>query len=380
MPKPLAPHTILITAGEASGDRLGGALMAAIKQQHPKACFIGVGGPQMKGQGLKSAFPMSDLAVMGLVEIIPSIPRILGRIKQLAELAAQEKPALAITIDSQDFSARLATKLKPLGIPHIHYVAPKVWAWRQHRVHKLKHLYTHLLSILPFEAAFFSTAGIPTTYVGHPAVTTLAPYTAKTSARPILALLPGSRGAELKRHWPLFLQTYRQLKAALPELTAVLALPNERTLNTCKTLAPWSKADAITAVFGEDRFAALAKSTAALSKSGTNNLELALIGTPAVVCYRMNALTYKLAQKLVKVPYISLPNLILHNAGKPAAYPEFIQHEASQETLASELYLLLTNQKPATTQRAALKALHKLMDTPRPPAQMAANVVSNYLK
>ena len=147
--------TILITAGEASGDRLGAALMAELQAQHTNLRFIGVGGEAMAKQGLVSAFPMSDLAVMGLFEVVPAIPRILGRIKQLTQLAQAEKPSLIITVDSQDFSSRLAKRLRPLGIPHIHYVAPKVWAWRQGRAAKLKNLYTHLLTILPFEKHFF---------------------------------------------------------------------------------------------------------------------------------------------------------------------------------------------------------------------------------
>lgn len=379
MPDP----TILITAGEPSGDRLGGALMEQLKKLHPNVVFIGVGGPEMIGQGLKSTFPMSDLSVMGLVEVIPAIPRIKKRLLELTELARGTKPTLVITIDSQDFSTRLATKLKPLGIPHIHYVAPKVWAWRQHRVFKLKTLYTYLLTILPFEEEFFGQAGIPTTYVGHPAVTTLAPYTLKPSTpqplNPVLALLPGSRRAELTRHWPLFLQTYRSLRQVIPNLTATLALPDEKALHTCQSLSPWTLQDAITPVFGESRFAALATATAALSKSGTNNLELALLGTPAVVTYRMNRLSHFLARYLIKVPFISLPNLILHYAGQKPVYPELIQHAATLQSLSAALTPLLLGQPAAHIQRQALATFHKLMSTPKPPAQQAAQVISKYI-
>ncbi|PZP39820.1 MAG: lipid-A-disaccharide synthase [Pseudomonas fluorescens] len=382
MPKG-ATRTILISAGEASGDRLGGALMAEIRAQHPEVRFIGVGGPHMQIQGLKPLFPMSDLAVMGLFEVIPAIPRILGRLTQLTALARAEKPDLIISIDSQDFSSRLAKRLKPLGIPHIQYVAPKVWAWRQHRVKKLKSLYTHLLTILPFETDFFARAGMSASYVGHPSVTLLKPYLqgAKTETKdPVLAILPGSRTAELKQHWPLFLQTYRQLRMAIPNLSAVLALPSEKALTTCHQLADWTKNDAIKPIFGEDRFTHLATATAALSKSGTNNLELALLYTPAVVSYRMNGLTYAIAKRLVKVPYISLPNLILHYAGQGAVYPEFIQHDATPDILAAELALLLTNAAEAKTQRSALQRFHALMDTPKPPAAMAVDVISKYMK
>lgn len=374
------PHTtILITAGEASGDRLGAALMAELKKTNKTLRFIGVGGEAMAQQDLVSAFPISDLAVMGLFEVVPAIPRILGRIRQLVQLAESEKPNLIITIDAQDFSSRLAKRLHPLGIPHIHYVAPKVWAWRQGRAAKLKDVYTHLLTILPFEQGFFRKYGMASTYVGHPAVTTLAPYTRQPSVQPTLALLPGSRSSELKRHWPVFLQTYRNLKQRQPNLTAVLALPNEKALHTCQTLADWTDADAIQPVYGEARFAALANATAALTKSGTNNLELALLGVPAIVTYRMNPLTYLLAKWLVKVPYISLPNLILHKAAKRVAYPEFLQRAANPQKLTEVTHLLLTGTAAREAQAKALTKLKSLMETPQPPAAMAAEVVSKYL-
>ena len=311
--------------------------------------------------------------------MVPAIPRILGRIKQLTQLAQAEKPSLIITVDSQDFSSRLAKRLRPLGIPHIHYVAPKVWAWRQGRAAKLKNLYTHLLTILPFEKHFFFKYGMESTYVGHPAVTALAGDTHKPSAHPTLALLPGSRKSELTRHWPLFLQTYRNLKQQQPQLSALLALPNEKALRTCQALAGWTDADSIHPVYGEARFGALANATAALTKSGTNNLELALLGVPAIVTYRMNPLTYLLAKWLVKVPYISLPNLILHKAGKRVAYPEFLQRAANATKLTEVTHLLLTGEAAKEAQAKALTKLKTLLATSQPPAKMAAEVVYKYL-
>lgn len=393
--------TILITAGEPSGDRLGAALMAALKKQRKGLHFIGVGGPLMEAQGLRSAFPLSDIAVMGLAEVVPSIPRILARLNQLTALADREGPALAIVIDAQDFSARLAQKLQnlPLSrrkIPVIHYVAPKVWAWRQGRVKKLRGLYNHLLTILPFEAPFFSKAGIPTTYVGHPALTTLAPYMPTSHQSLVtshsLALLPGSRKAEFTNHWPLLLATYRRLKQLQPQLTATLAVPDERALALCHQLAPWEEGEGITPVYGEARFKALTHCRAALAKSGTNNLELALLGIPAVICYRMNALSYQLAKWLVKVPYVSLPNLILnpqavgqrpHSTGAGTGapvYPEFLQKGANPPNLARALYPLLTEEKPRAHQLKLLAQMRASMQTPQPPAQTAAEVVLSYLK
>lgn len=394
--------TILITAGEPSGDRLGAALMAALKKQRKGLHFIGVGGPLMEAQGLHSAFPLSDIAVMGLAEVVPSIPRILARLNQLAALADREGPALAITIDSQEFSYRLAKKLQnlPLSrrkIPVILYTAPKIWAWRQGRVKKLRGVFSHILAKFTFELPFFSGAGIPTTYVGHPALTTLAPYMPEKPEAPKsialnLALLPGSRKAEFTNHWPLLLATYRRLKQLSPQLTATLAVPDERALALCRQLAPWEEAEGITPVYGEARFQALTQCRAALAKSGTNNLELALLGIPAVICYRMNALSYQLAKWLVKVPYVSLPNLILNpqavghrpqstGAGTGApVYPEFLQKGANPANLARALYPLLTEEKPRQHQLKLLGKMRAQMQTPQPPAQTAAEVVLSYLK
>lgn len=378
--------TILITAGEASGDRLGAALMAALKSKRKDLHFIGVGGEQMKAQGLHALFPMSDLAVMGLLEVLPAIPRILKRVSQLSRLAEKEFPALVITVDSQDFSTRVAKGMKHLRIPHIHYVAPKVWAWRRERVNNLRHLYTHLLTILPFEAPFFSQAGIPTTYVGHPAATAMAAITRHPS--PVtshqLALLPGSRKAELARHWPTMLATYRALRVRHPQLSAVLALPEESALPLLHKIAPFTAHDDIRIAAGETRFNALATCRAALAKSGTVNLELALLGIPSVVMYKMNPVTFLLAKKLVKVPYISLPNLILNptslttlQPGAPGheVYPEFIQNDATVPNLAAALEPLLAETEARAHQQKHLAHLQKAMQTQLPPAELAANII-----
>ncbi|MBI1309651.1 MAG: lipid-A-disaccharide synthase [Proteobacteria bacterium] len=364
---------ILITAGEASGSRLAAALMAELKKHRPDLTFHGVGGEDMRAAGLQELFPMAELSVMGLAEVLPAIPRILGRIKQLKAWAAQNKPALVITVDAQDFSSRLAKALKtlPNPAPHVQYVAPKVWAWRQNRALKLAGLYNLLLTILPFEEPFFKQYAVNASYVGHPATTMLAPYYVSPNAGMTLALLPGSRTQEFKRHWPLMLATYRRLRAQHPQLTAVLALPDEKALQTCQSLAPWGEADALTPTYGEARFKALTQCRAALAKSGTNNLEIALLGLPAVVCYRMHWLTHAIAKRLVQIPFVSLPNIIL---GGPV-YPEFIQSAATAENLSTALHPLFVNLSARKHQQDLLAKLAKRMKTPHPPAQMAAAAI-----
>lgn len=382
--------TILIVASEPSGSRLGAALMAELNKRFKNRLrWVGVGGPDMEVQGLKSAVTMSDLAVMGVVEILPAVPRILGHLNTLKTLAEKEKPALIITIDGQDFSKRLAKKLKPLGIPHVHYVAPKVWAWRPWRVKKLASLYTKLLCNLPFEQAWFDAANLPTTYVGHPMVEALSHIAPAKEKALQLALLPGSRKGELQRHWPLFLATYRRLKKLQAPLTGVLVLPDAHAEKICRQLAPWGDSEGLEVLHGESRFEALASCRAALAKSGTNNLELAMLDVPAVVAYKMNALTYWLAKKLVSVNVYSLPNLILNpplplgkaktHKAKEIAYPEFIQAAAKPENLARALYPLLTQAQPVAAQRKKLAFIRQAMETEKPAASLAADALMPYL-
>jgi len=389
------PNTLLIVASEPSGDRLGGALMAELNRRYPQLTWGGVGGPQLAAQGLASSFPLADLAVMGLAEVVPAIPRIFARLRQLTKLAQQTKPILIITIDGQDFSKRLAQRLKPLGIAQVQYVAPKVWAWRPGRVHRLKQLYTQLLCNLPFEAPWFATVGLPATYVGHPMVEHLAAVPKPTQRALQLALLPGSRRSELARHWPVFLATYRRLKQLIPALSGLVVVPDEAAAAACRILAPWQHQEGLEVVMGEARFAAMAACQAALAKSGTNNLELALLGVPAVVCYRMHPLSYWLAKRLVKVPQFSLPNLILSpplsptlsSPGQPPqtfvpagpVYPEFLQQAAKPENLARALYPLLNNPQAAAHQRAKLQQVAAAMATPKPAAVLAVEAVAQYL-
>ncbi len=381
--------TLLIIASEPSGERQAAALMHELNAQYPNLKWVGVGGPLMQAQGLKTLFPQTDLAVMGIVEVLCAIPRIRQRLQQIFALAQAAKPNVVITIDGQEFSQQVAKKLKPLDIAHVQYVAPKVWAWRQGRVHKLKHLYTHLLCNLPFEAAWFSAAGLPTTYVGHPMVAQLGSLKWPTQTALQLALLPGSRGTELARHWPLMLATYRRLKSLIPPLTGLLTLPDEAAVARCRALAPWDDAEGLEVVVGEGRFAALTQCRAALAKSGTNNLELAFLNLPAVVCYRMNPISFALVRRLVKVKYVSLPNLLLNPPAPLGAtplpqqglvFPEFIQAAAKPQNLARALYPLLTQAKPHRAQQQRLATVRGLMQTPKPAAHNAAGVVVALLK
>lgn len=372
--------TILITAGEPSGDLLGTDLMAALKKANPNIHFIGVGGQHMMAQGLLPLFPMADLSVMGFLEVIPALPRILYRIRQLCRYAVQHKPDAVVTIDAQEFSAQLGKCMHKHGFRVIHYVSPTVWAWRPQRVNKMKAYLNHVLALYPFEPPFYAQASLPCTYVGHPVATRMAGYaptkTTKRAELPILALLPGSRESEIRRHWPLFLQTYLRLRQLIPTLHAVLALPDDHALQLCRQVAPWPPEIPLTFALGDQRFDALQPCRAALAKSGTSNLELAMLGLPAVVAYQTSALTYAIAKHMVEVTHISPTNLV---AGQ-VVYPEFIQSAATPENLARSLYPIITDETTHTRQRHQLGIVRKQLGTPQPPAEMAAQVILKAIK
>lgn len=365
--------TILITACEASGDRLAAPIMAALKQQYPHIHFIGVGGPHMQAQGLTSAFPMADLNVMGFTDVLPALPRILTRLRQLTALAKTQRPALMLTVDGSTFSAALRQRVFPLGIPCVHYVVPKVWAWRQGRVHRLKKSLTHLLAELPLGIELFQNAGVPTTYIGHPSVQALLAMPAPAQQQFQLAMLPGSRTAELQRHWPTMLATFTRLQQLHPQLTGLVVLPTPAHAAKLHAITAYQHLP-ITVVVGEDRFTALQHCRAALAKSGTVTLELAALRVPTIVIYRMGWLTHTIAKLFVKLPFISLPNIILGTC----LFPEFIQHAASPENLTRALHPLLQNQSTKRTQQLFTQ-LATALHTPQPPAQRAAQILAQYL-
>jgi lipid-A-disaccharide synthase len=373
---------LMVVACEASGDRLGAALVDALRAKGVLVTLVGVGGPKLAEMGLKSAVPMADVAVMGLTAVLPRLPTLRRHMATLVALAASEQPDALVTIDSYEFASRLARKVAKLpglaGMPRVHYNPPKVWAWRQGRVATLACDFTQLLSILPFEAPWFVQAGVPCTYVGHPMVTTLTPLRLAEGAPRALsvALLPGSRTQELVVHWPVLLATFRRLKTLMPALTAVLVLPTAEAEAVCRGVAEWGIDDGIQVVHGEARFAAMALCKAAIAKSGTNTLELAMLGIPAVVGYMTSGLTYWLAKRLVRVPYVALPNLVLDfkGHGQPV-YPEFLQKAFTPQNLTRAVYPLLSDAKAWQHQQVLLAEVQARMATKMPPAAAAAEVV-----
>ncbi|MDH0622523.1 lipid-A-disaccharide synthase [Pseudomonas chengduensis] len=338
------PIRVALVAGEASGDILGSGLMQAIKQRHPDAEFIGVGGARMEAEGLKSYFPMERLAVMGLVEVLGRLFELLRRRRQLARDLIAAKPDVFIGIDAPDFNLGLELKLRRAGIKTVHYVSPSVWAWRQKRVLKIREACDLMLTLFPFEAQFYDEHQVPVRFVGHPLADAIPQQADRAAARealdlpqdePVVALMPGSRGGEVARLGELFLDAAIRLRALRPGIHFLLpcATP-ERREQLEQMLA--GRDLPLTLLNGRSH-EALAACDAVLIASGTATLEALLYKRPMVVAYRVAPLTYRVLKRLVKSPYISLPNLLAERL----LVPELIQDAATPEALAQAVAPLI---------------------------------------
>ncbi len=360
--------TVFIFAGEASADLLGADLMTALQHQQPDIRFIGVGGVAMQQAGLQSLCPMQDFAVMGFSAVLPRIPLFIQRLRSLTAAAVAADIDVLVTIDNQDFSKRLARRIKAAtGKPAIHYVVPKVWAWRPQRARVYAAVFDHLLALFPFEPSYFEPYGVPCTFVGHPVAQRLQGFTPPQQPPSLrLALLPGSRAGEIKRHWPLMRATFLQLKQVLPHLTGTIPLAEAVNI-------PDIPADIDIAV-GADRFAALQGCRAALAKSGTSNLELAMLGVPAIIVYQTSQLNAWLARLLVDVPYISPVNWVAQGP----SLPELILSDFTAPKASQLLLPLLQDDTAWHTQATALATVRDKLTVPDAAARAAA-VVQSYL-
>lgn len=338
------PLLIALVAGEASGDILGSGLMQALKARYPDARFIGVGGPRMQREGLDSYFPMERLSVMGLVEVLGRLPELLSRRKRLIRTLIDARPDVFIGIDAPDFTLGVELKLRRAGIKTVHYVSPSVWAWRQKRVLKIREACDLMLTLFPFEARFYDEHQVPVRFVGHPLADTIDLQADRAAARevlgvagqtPLVALLPGSRGGEVSRLGALFLDAAERLRAMRPGVQFVLPCASaERRAQLEQLLAG---RDLPLLLLDGRSHEALAACDAVLIASGTATLEALLYKRPMVVAYRVAPLTFKILKRLVKSPYISLPNLLAERL----LVPELIQDAATPEALAQTLAPLL---------------------------------------
>uniref|UniRef100_A0A7C2AWD1 Lipid-A-disaccharide synthase n=1 Tax=Pseudomonas graminis TaxID=158627 RepID=A0A7C2AWD1_9PSED len=372
----MARLRIALVAGEASGDILGSGLMRAIKSRHPDAEFIGVGGPLMEAQGMTSYFPMERLSVMGLVEVLGRLKELLARRKLLIQTLIDEKPDVFIGIDAPDFTLNIELKLRQAGIKTVHYVSPSVWAWRQKRVLKIREGCDLMLTLLPFEARFYEEQGVPVRFVGHPLADTIALQADQVAARaelgfgegPVVALMPGSRGGEVGRLGALFFDAAERLMAARPDIRFVLPCASPQRREQIEQLLQGRELP-LTLLDGQSHVA-LAACNAVLIASGTATLEALLYKRPMVVAYRLAPLTYWILKRMVKSPYVSLPNLLAQRM----LVPELLQDAATAEALAQTLLPLLDN---GDAQTAGFDAIHRTLR--RDASNQAAEAVLNLI-
>lgn len=368
---------ILVSAGEASGDLYAARVVEILKGRHPDAEFFGVAGPRMQAAGVRAIVDQRQLAVIGLLAVVPHIPRILGILKTLTRAAADQKPDLAILTDSAGFHLRVAKRLHRLGVPVVQLIAPQAWAWREYRVNTMRRTLRQLLCILPFEQKFFRDRGVPTTYIGHPLARLVKPKLTREelcaqlgvpSASRIVALLPGSRKGEVSRHIPILTEAVKRLG---PGLTPVLALPGG--FGTPNFLEPIRSAS-IQVVEGLT-WEVLAHAELALAASGTVTIEAAMLGTPMVTFYRANALDWYLGRWLVKAPFLSMVNIV---AGRKVV-AELIQHDSTPDKIAGEARRLLENEGARREMQAELADIVKQLRSDRDPMETAADCIERVL-
>ncbi len=377
----------MLICGEPSGDMLGAQLMAALKELTGGAIEItGVGGEAMKAQGLQPLFGLEATSVTGLLEVVSHIPEILRRVRRAADYAVATKPDAVVVIDSPDFTHRIAKRIKRLA-PDLHtinYVAPQVWAARAYRARQMARYFDLVLALLPFEPPFFAGYGLKAVFVGHPALERGRQMVGGEAFRarhyippdaPLLAVLPGSRGNEVKYLLPVFAETVKLLAARIPGLHTVIPAVAHVAGRIHAGVGDWPTP--LTVIQGEtEKFASFDAADAALAASGTVTTELALAKTPMVVSYKVSALTAALYRPLVRVKFYTLVNLILDRL----AVPELMQEDARPELLAGAIYPLLTDPAAAAAQVADLsQALAQMGQGAENPSRRAAQAILDFL-
>jgi lipid-A-disaccharide synthase len=368
---------IYLVAGEASGDALGCRLMGALRALQPEVAFAGVGGVQMAERGLVSLFPMRELAVMGFLEVAPRILRLRRRLAETVADISAKRPAIVVTIDSPGFALRLLREVARLGIRRVHYVAPQVWAWRESRVRRYPGLWDDLLCLLPFEPAFFARHGLPARFVGHPVLESGADRGdaerfrdrhAIPAGEPAVTVMPGSRRTEAGRLLPVLgaaLRLVAKQRAVVPVVPVAAPAAEAVQAGT----AGWAVRP-ILVTEAQEKYDAFAASAAAVTKSGTSTLELAMAGVPMLVTYRVHPISAALARRMIQVPYASLLNLL--SGGE--VVPELLQEACTPQRVAEVLCRLLDG---SSEQRAAFGPVLEMLRPPGGlmPSEAAAEAV-----
>lgn len=384
-----ASPKIAVIAGEVSGDQLGGWLMAAIRAKEPQARFIGLGGLNMQAQGISSLFPIEDIALIGITEVLPHAHRIMARIRQMVEFLERESPDMIITIDVPGFALRVLKQLHARGKIRpklLHYVAPTVWAYRPERAKIVAERYDYLLCLLPFEPPYFEKEGLASRYIGHEIAwwwksrgngASFRKHQGIPENAPLLAVFPGSRRGEIKRLWPIFSQAIRQLTQQVAALEVVIQVPPS-LVQVMQQHVVNASLNARVIPSNEHKKELFAAATAALAKSGTIGLECALAGLASIVAYRANPISVWMLRRMITTPYVNLANIL---AGREII-PELLQENCTAEKLSAALLPLLTDEGARHAQQQELSNIADMLGTndSQSPSEKAADIVLGLLK
>jgi lipid-A-disaccharide synthase len=375
---------IAMVAGEASSDQLAAHLIVALRKHLPDAKFYGIGGPKMQREGFDSLWPAEMLAVRGYAEVLRHYRAIAGMRRQLLRRLLADKPDVFIGVDGYDFNLWLERRLKGAGIPTIHYVSPSIWAWRKKRIHNIVRSVGHILALYPFEPALYKGTAVKCSYVGHPLADVIPLEIDQRQVReklgvavgrPVIALLPGSRQAELHFMAETFIETAKLLLERHPQLQFLVPLVSRETRLQFETALWKLKADELpfTLMFGHATDA-VAASDVVLVASGTATLETALVGRPMVIAYKMSPWSWRLMRNMGYLPWVGLPNIL----ARRFVVPEFLQDEATPENLAQALGNLLVDRQAHAAISRVFAGIHRMLrqDT----AQKAADAVLPYLQ
>jgi lipid-A-disaccharide synthase len=360
----MPPIPILLSAGEASGDMYAARLAQALQARQNVQIF-GMGGPQMQAAGVEVVMHYDEVSVVGITEIVKHLPSLLKAMERVVSEAEHRKPALAILTDFPGFHLRLARKLQPKGIRNVYYICPQFWAWRPWRANLVRRRFEKALCIFPFEEAFFTKAGVSTEFIGHPLVGTVCATKNRRQfceshslvpGRPIVAVLPGSRSAELGHHLPVLQEACGRIHARMP-VQFVVAAAHAKDVPLLQS--GWPHGLKVCVVEGET-YNVLAAADAAIVSSGTATVEAALLDSPMVVVYRVSPLTATLAKPLVRTPYFAMPNLI----AEKKVVPELVQDDFTPDHVAAGVLQLLQDPNARRTLKVGLAEVRKRLGPP----------------
>ena len=384
-----------IVAGEASGDLLGSHLVAALKKRNPLIEFIGIAGPKMIGQGVKSLYSIEKLSIRGYIEVLKHLPSLLSMRKALLNQLLDYKIDLFIGIDAPDFNFWLEKKLKNKGITAIHYVSPSIWAWRKGRINAIKKSVSHILALFPFEPTLYQSAGVPVTYVGHPLADMLPIQPDVAKAREnlklrnnqiIIAMLPGSRQGEVNQHADLLIKTAHlihlgYLSESATEVVFLVPLITKETREIfdkalhrfLSNLAETAISPPITVMFGHAH-EAMEAADLVIVASGTATLEAALLKKPMIITYKMSGLSWQILKRMRLQPYVGLPNILAERF----VVPELLQNDATPENISQTAIALLNDKNQLSDIKSEFTRIHHLLQ--QNTAEKAANVVLGFVK